>query len=96
MGLGRKVNDRVEGVLGEQIRENSGIADIPADGDVPGVVLEISEIPGIRGVGHFVEIHNKLDPHPDFIFRGGEEHAHKIGANKTETAGDKDAHGKGK
>ena len=81
VALRREVDDRRGAVLGEEPRDEVAVADVAADEEVVGVVLEVGQVVEVARVREQVEVH---DARQVALAR----QAHEVGADEPGAAGD--------
>ena len=84
VALGRKVDYAVDGVLPHEREHGIIVADVPLDKCVVGLVLDITEVCQVAGVGQFVEIDDVV------VGIGVDEKADDMAAYEACPAGDHD------
>jgi hypothetical protein len=88
VGLGGEVGDGVDLMLGEELRDEGGVADVAVRENIARVRREVGEVSGIAGVGEDVEI-NELRERRAFF---EEALTNEVGADKAGAAGDESVH----
>ncbi len=84
VGLGGKVDDGGEAVLGEEGGEEGGVVDVAVDEAVPRVAGEVCEGGGVAGVGELVEVENGE------VRSGFKQVTDEVGADEAGAAGEQE------
>ena len=85
MGFGGEVEYRTRLVLGQQLGDEIGIADIAVDQAMARVIFQRGKIVGVAGVGQLVQ-------RDDRLIALGEPVEHEIRTDKAGATGDNDTH----
>ena len=87
MGFGSKVEHRFDPLLYQKAGNQPGVADVPPNKPIVGVVLHPGQVFQVTGIGEQVEVH-----HPTARI-GRHKIIDEIGTDEARTAGDQDGTG---
>jgi len=80
MRLGGQVDDALEGVLGKELVEESGVGDVTPDEGIVGGVFDVGQVGQVTGVGELIEV-------DDVVVRVlVDEQPHDMGADKARSS----------